>query len=393
MATPPGPVYLDHNASTPLAPEAREAMLPFLDGAFGNPSSPHRAGQEARSAVERAREEVAELAGAPAEAVLFVSGGTEADNLALRGVMEAARARGPGAHLLVSAVEHPAVLGTADDLAADGFEVERIPVDGCGRVAPAEIERRLRPGTVLVSVMLANHEVGTVQPVESIARILRPRGVLLHVDAVQAAAHREVSIGALGADLVSLSAHKMRGPKGIGALVVRPGVDLRPQMTGGAQQGRRRAGTEPPALCAGFGAAARRLRARPPAESLRALRDRLEEGILAAVPGSMAVAREAERIPNTSCLLFDGVRGDALVVALDLDGVQASHGAACASGLRRPSHVLGALGLPERAARSAVRFSLGEATTAEEIERAVAAVARAVERQRSGGGARRAGAA
>jgi len=380
-------IYLDHNASTPLVPEAREAMLRLLDPVFGNPSSLHRAGQAARAAVEEARDQVAALTGAPAESVVFVSGGTEADNLALRGIMEASRARGSGIHLLVSAVEHPAVLGTAEALSEAGFQIGVIPADAQGRIDPSEVERRLRPDTALVSIMLANHEVGAVQPIRGIAALLRARRIALHVDAVQAAAHLPVNLDELGADLLALSAHKMGGPKGIGALVVRPGAELRPQITGGAQQGRRRGGTESPALCAGFGAAVRRLRDGGRRETVRILRDRLEETIRTTVPGARPLADRTERLPNTSCIIFEGVRGDALVVALDLEGIQVSFGAACASGMARPSHVLTAMGVPAAAALGAVRFSLGAATTAEEIERASETVRRVVARLRSGGGA------
>jgi cysteine desulfurase len=379
------PIYLDYNASAPLAPEARQAMLRCFDPAYGNPSSLHRAGQAARVAVEEARDEIAAFAGAPAESVVFVSGGTEADNLALRGIMEASRSRGAGTHLLVSAVEHPAVLLTAQALSEGGFQVGVIPVDAQGRVDPRDVEKRLRPDTALVSVMLANHEVGTVQPARAIADLLKPRRIALHVDAVQAAAHLPVTLELLGADLLSLSAHKMGGPKGIGALVVRPGAELRPQITGGMQQARRRGGTESPALCAGFGAAVRRLRAGAPHDRIRALRDRLEERILQTVPGSRALATGVERLAGTSCIVFDGVRGDALVVALDLEGVQASFGAACASGMARPSHVLAAMGVPAAVALGAVRFSLGVETTAEEIERSAETVCRVVSRVRSRG--------
>ena len=378
----PDLIYLDHNATTPLAPEAREAMLPFLDGRTGNPSSLHRAGQAARGAMEEAREQVGVLAGAPGESVIFVSSGTEADNLALRGVMHASKRLGAGTHLLVSAVEHPAVLRTAQALGEDGFQVEVVPVDACGRVDPAEVERRLRPDTRLVSVMLANNEVGTVQPVQAIARAVRSRGALLHVDAVQGAPYLPVDLDHLGADLVSLSAHKMRGPQGIGALVVRAGVDLLAQITGGAQETHRRAGTCSAALCAGFGVAARRLRERRSPSFVRALRDRLEEGICAALPGVAPLARAAERLPNTTCLSFEGVQGETLVVALDLEGVAASWGAACASGVTRPSHVLRAMGVPPGQARGAVRFSLGETTTEEEIERAIVTAKRVVSRLR-----------
>jgi cysteine desulfurase len=371
-------IYLDYNAGAPLAPEARREILRCLDAGPGNPSSRHAGGQWARAEVERARETVAAFAGAAEGEVIFTGSGTEADNLALRGIL----ASRPGAPLLISAVEHPAVLETARSLERSGHPLDIVPVDACGRVDPDEVERRLRPGTALASIMLANHEVGTLQPIEEIALRLGRRGVLLHVDAVQAAPYQPPSMARMGIDLLSLSAHKLGGPQGIGALVVRPGLDLEAQMTGGAQQQRRRAGTEAAALCAGFAAACRAAGGESAAARVRALRDHLEEEVRGAVPGVEVAGSRAERLPNTSCIVFDRLRGDLLVVALDLEGVCVSHGAACASGMARPSHVLTALGFSPEQARGAVRFSLGRQTTADEVAQALGATRSAVTRLR-----------
>lgn len=371
----PPRIYLDYNAGAPLREEARREILRCLDSGPGNPSSRHACGQRARAEVERAREAVAAFVDAEATGVIFTGSGTEADNLALRGVL----ALRPGGRLLVSAVEHPAVLETARALERLGHPLDVAPVDHHGRVDPAEVERRLRPDTALVSIQLANHETGTLQPIGEIAARLRRRGVPLHVDAVQAAPHLPLSMRELGVDMLALSAHKLGGPQGIGALVARPGLELAAQLTGGAQQLRRRAGTEPVALCAGFAAVCRRPAA---AERVRALRDRLERELCASIAGAEVAGAGAERLPNTTCVLFDGLRGDLLVVALDLEGVCVSHGAACASGMARPSHVLAALGCPPGRARGAVRFSLGESTTAAEVERALEATRAAVARLR-----------
>ncbi len=371
-------IYLDHNATAPLAAEAREAVLRCLEAPPGNPSSTHRSGQEARAVVEEARQQIASEAGASPEEVVFVSGGTEADNLALRGVMTARSLRDGRRHLLVSAVEHPAVLETAHSLAESGYEVDVVPVDGSGRVDPAALEQRLRPDTAMVSIMAANHETGIFQPVTSIARLLRPRGITFHIDAVQALPHAPVSLESTGADLLSFSAHKLGGPKGIGALLIREGVPFVSPMTGGAQQGRRRAGTESPELCAGFSAAVVNLRRRP--DRVRALRDRLELELSRRVSGATVLCAGVDRLPNTSCVQFRGLPAQSLVVAFDLEGLAVSHGAACASGMSRPSHVLKAMGLSDIEARSCIRFSLGAGTTAAEIDQAVNIVERVTAR-------------
>ncbi len=309
-------IYLDHNATAPLAAEAREAVLRCLEAPPGNPSSTHRSGQEARAVVEEARQQIASEAGASPEEVVFVSGGTEADNLALRGVMTARSLRDGRRHLLVSAVEHPAVLETAHSLAESGYEVDVVPVDGSGRVDPAALEQRLRPDTAMVSIMAANHETGILQPVTSIARLLRPRGITFHIDAVQALPHAPVSLESTGADLLSFSAHKLGGPKGIGALLIREGVPFVSPMTGGAQQGRRRAGTESPELCAGFSAAVVNLRRRP--DRVRALRDRLELELSRRVSGATVLCAGVDRLPNTRSVQFRGLPAQSMVGAMHL---------------------------------------------------------------------------
>ena len=353
-------------------------MLRCLDAPPGNPSSTHRSGQEARSVVEEARQQIATVADASPEEVVFVSGGTEADNLALRGVMAARSLRDGRRHLLVSAVEHPAVLETAHALAESGYEVDVVPVDSGGRVDPAALEQRLRADTAMVSIMAANHETGTLQPVSSIARLLKPRGITFHIDAVQALPHAPVTLDGTGADLLSFSAHKLGGPKGIGALLIRQGVPFASPMTGGAQQGRRRAGTESPELCAGFSAAVASLRRRP--DRVRALRDRLELELRRRVSGATVLCANVDRLPNTSCVQFRGLAAQNLVVAFDLEDLAVSHGAACASGMSRPSYVLRAIGLSDSEARSCIRFSLGTSTTSAEIEQAVDIVERVTSR-------------
>jgi len=356
-------VYLDHNATTPLEPAARAAMLPFLGGEFGNPSSAHRLGSAARCAVEEARAQVAELLGAEPRQIVFTSGGTEANNLALAGVQ---------GRVLASPIEHSSVLEPLRARAAAGaLRLELLPVDGAGRVEPAALEAALAGETALVSVAWANNEIGTVQPLAAIADLCRRRGVPLHSDAVQAAGKVEIDARA---DLLSLSAHKLGGPKGVGALCLRPGARLAPLLLGGSQERGRRAGTENVAGIVGFGAAcalAGRRLAR--AAAIEALREELWAR-LADLPG---IARNSPRhdcLPNTLNLGLRGRAGDALVAALDLAGVAVSTGSACAAGASEPSHVLLALGRSPAEARDAIRFSLGPETTADDVARAAAAL-------------------
>ncbi len=361
-------VYLDHNATTPLAPEVREAMLPFLADEFGNASSIHSFGQRARAAVERARAQVASFIGAHEKEIVFTSGGTEADNLAIQGVVAASdRAR---KHIITSQIEHHAVLNTCQALEAAGVAVTYLPVDSAGGVNPGDVERAITPDTVLITIMHANNELGTVQPIAEIARLARERHIPFHTDAVQSVGKLPVDVRALGVDLLSLSAHKIYGPKGVGALYVRRGTRLRPLLFGGHHERDRRPGTENVAGIVGLGAAAELARAHLEEEARRisSLRDELEARILARVPACAVNGDPARRVPNTTNIHFDYVEGEALVIALDLKGVACSTGAACSSGAVEPSHVLTAIGLPPERARASLRFSLGRGTTREDIE-------------------------
>ena len=376
-------IYLDHNATTPLDPRVFETMLPFLRGAWGNPSSPYRFGQEARTAVERARGRVAECLGCRPTEVLFTGGGTEADNLALRGVTRALRGR--GRHVVTSAIEHPAVLRTCAALEGDGCRVTYAPVGPDGVVDLAAAERALGPETVLLSVMHANNETGVLQPLAELAELARGRGVPFHADAVQTAGKLPGRLATLGPDLLSLSAHKFHGPKGVGALFVRAGTPLDPLLTGGEHERGLRAGTENVAGVVGLAAALVLAceAAASEAERTAALRDRLERELLAAVPGARVHGAGAPRVPNTTNLAFPGVDGESVVVALDLRGICVSTGSACSTGDPEPSHVLTAMGASPRDAQSSVRLSLGRETRVEEIDLVVRALVEVVEQLRA----------
>jgi cysteine desulfurase len=348
-------VYMDANATTPLAPEVFAAMRPWFTEQFGNASSIHFHGQRARAAVERAREQVARLLGCRAAEVIFTSGGTESDNLALAGLLK------PGGHLITSSIEHHAVLRTAERLRDRGIEVTFLPVDASGAVDPADVRRALRPNTQLISVMMANNEIGTLQPVAEIGAIAQEADVYFHTDAVQAAGKVPIDVKAIGCDLLSISGHKFHGPQGMGALYIRRGTHPEPLLFGGPQERQRRAGTENLPGIVGLGQAAEMAQAfvagNGPAR-LAAMRDRLEQGILASVDEAGIYGGESPRVPNTTNLWFDHLEGEALVIALDLKGLAVSGGSACMSGATEPSHVLTAMGiLPERA-RASLRFSL-----------------------------------
>jgi cysteine desulfurase len=373
-------IYLDHNATTPVDPRVLEAMLPFFREDFGNPSSLHWHGQRARAAVEEARERVAALVGGAAAEVVFTASGSESDNMALRGVL--ARAKGDRRGLVVSAIEHHAVLDTARALREEGVPVEVAAVTGAGVVDPAEIASRVTESTALVSLMLANNETGLLQPVAEVARFAHERGALVHCDAVQAAGRVPLDVRALDVDLLTLSAHKICGPKGTGCLWVRRGTPIAPLVRGGAQERNRRAGTENVAGIVGFGAAAEIARRALAAEAprLAALRDRLL-GRLLALPGAAANG-EGERLPNTASVSFAGVEAEDLVIALDLEGIAASTGAACAAGAALPSHVLRAMGLPPERVQSSLRLSLGRTTTDADVDRAGDVIAAVVARLR-----------
>ena len=367
------PAYLDHNASTPVDPRVLEAMLPYLQGPYGNPSSLHRYGRLARDAVERARAQVAALAGAEPGEIVWTSGGTEANNLALKGVCQGA----PGGRLLYGATEHPAVMEAAESLRAAGWPVEVVAVDGEGRLDDAALAARLAAGPVrLLSLMRANNETGVLHEVARWAAPVHASGGWLHVDATQAAGKIPLDFRVLGADLMTLSSHKLYGPKGIGALVRRAEVDLTAQLHGGAQEKGLRGGTENLPAIVGFGAAAEialtELEAR--AAHQQRLRVRLEEG-LRAMPGLRLFGAGAARLPNTSQFALAGWDGEALLMHLDRRGYAVSSGSACASGSGEPSHVLLAMGVDPSTAKGAVRVSLGQANQEAEIEGLLAALA------------------
>jgi len=376
-------IYLDSNATTPLRPEALEAMLPFLSERQGNPSSPHRAGHEARAAVEEARRRIAARLGFEPEEIVFCASGTEADNLALRGVTRALRKK--GRHLVTSAIEHHAVLHTARDLERDGWEVTSLPVGPDGAVRPEALAAALRDDTVLVTVMRANNDTGVVQPVAELAALCRERGVVFHTDAVQSAGKLAERPGDLGAGLVTVSAHKLYGPKGVAALCVRRGTPLSPVTTGGGHERGLRAGTENVAGIVGFAAAVdlafEALAADGP--RLAALRDRLEARVLARVDGVRVNGAGAPRVPNTSSLSFRGVDGESIVLGLDVRGICVSTGSACSTGDPEPSHVLLAMGLGPRAAQGSIRISLGRTTTEADVDATATALLETVTRLRA----------
>lgn len=378
-------IYLDHNATTPLDRRVLEAMVPVLEDGFGNPSSLHWFGQRARGAVEDARAQVAALIGAASSEIVFTGSGTEADNLALRGV--AGLVREPRRKIVHTAVEHHAVINTAKALAEEGWPVEVARVGQDGRVDLEDLRARVDDRTALVSVMLANNETGVLQPVAEAARIAHEKGALVHCDAVQAAGKVPVDVGALGVDLLSLSAHKFYGPKGTGVLWVKRGTRLRAWVRGGSQERNRRAGTENVAGIVGLGRAAALAREELGAEAARlaGLRDRLEQKLLA-LPGARRNG-EGPRVPNTTNVSFEGIEAESLLMALDLMGMAVSTGAACAAGAVEPSHVLRGMGLPVDRVQASVRFSLGRSNTEAQVDRAAAAVAEAVDRQRSRAGA------
>lgn len=376
-------IYIDHNATTPVAPEVVEAMIPYLTEIYGNASSVHSLGQAARAAVEKARGQVAGLIGVRANEITFTSGGTEADNLAIHGVVGASGKKKK--HIITTTIEHSAVLQTCRALETEGARATYVPVNGQGVVDPEEIRKAITPDTVLISVMQANNELGTVQPIAEIANIAREHKVLFHTDAVQAVGKIPVSVEELGVDLLSLSAHKIYGPKGVGALWIRGGLPIKPLIFGGKDQRARRPGTENVAGIVGFGAAAElvRLSLEEEGKRLAALRDRLEQGILERVSHAAVNGCDVVRTPNTSNIYFDFVEGEALVIALDLKGIACSTGAACSSGAVEPSHVLTAIGLPLERARASMRFSLGRQTTEEAIDRIVETLPGVVEQLRA----------
>ncbi len=380
-----GRIYLDHNATTPLCPEALEAMTRVLRDTYGNPSSVHAEGAAARAVVEQAREQVAALLGAPPESVVFTSSATESNNTVLRSA--ALRAPHHGDQIITCATEHPAVLDPLEELRVRGTV---LPVEPDGRLDPQRLADALEDGTLLVSVMWANNETGVIQPIEELARIAADRGVAFHTDAVQALGKCRLDLSSLPVDFASFSAHKLGGPKGAGALYVRPGAHLTPLLRGGGQERRRRPGTENVAGIVGFGAACAAAAADLEARRARLaeLRERLWKGIEARVPDVRRNGSAGHTLEHTLNVAFPGADAEALVVALDLEGVAAATGAACHAGSTEPSHVLLAMGLAPEIGASAIRFSLGRPTTAAEIDRVLAVLPGVVARARAAGDAR-----
>jgi len=374
-----GRIYFDNNATTPVLPEVLEAMRPYFSEHFGNASSIHHHGQETRAAVERARESVAALLGCRASEVVFTSGGTEADNLAIFGLVK------PGEHLITSTIEHHAVLNSGKRLQEMGCEVTCVAVDARGLVDPDHVRSALRRNTRLISLMMANNETGVLQPVEEIGRIAAEADVYFHTDAVQAAGKAAIDVKRIGCDLLSISGHKMHAPQGVGALYVRKGTLLQPLFYGGSHERSRRAGTENVPAIVGLGKAAEialRGLSDGGVQQIAALRDRLEGGVLEAVNSAAVNGAGAPRVPNTANIYFDYIEGEALVIALDLKGLAVSTGAACSSGAIEPSHVLTAMGLSPERARASIRLSLGKQNTAEEVDLALALIPQAVGRLR-----------
>lgn len=375
-------VYLDNNATTPVLPEVVEAMQPYFGEHFGNASSIHHHGQETRAAVERARETVAALVGGRASEIVFTSGGTEGDNLAIFGVA------GSGGHVITSTIEHHAVLNACKHLAeyrqTTGCEVTYIPVDGRGLVDPSDVKRALRPNTKLITIMFANNETGVVQAVAEIGKIAAEADVYFHTDAVQAAGKIAIDVNQIGCDLLTISGHKLHGPQGVGALYVRKGTELEPMLYGGSHERSRRAGTENVPGIVGLGKAAELATAgldRGDDRRMAAARDRLERELLK-IEATGLTGEDAPRVPNTTNVYFDGIEGEALVIALDLKGLAVSTGAACSSGAIEPSHVLTAMGLRPDRAKASIRLSLGKQNTPGDVDFALGLIPETVTRLR-----------
>ena len=377
-------VYFDYNATTPPSLEVVDRVASATRDIFGNGSSVHHFGQQAKGALDDARSAVARLIKADPSEVVFTGGGTESDNFAIRGAAEAAEASGRR-HLVASAIEHEAVLNTLKALAKKGWRTTLVPVDQTGVVSPDRVREAMSDDTVLVSVMHANNEIGTIQPIAAIAAIAHERGALMHTDAVQTAGKIAIDVRALGVDLLSLSAHKFNGPKGAGVLYIKRGTRMHPILTGGKHERNRRAGTENTPAIAGMGVAALQAAQKLDAEAARLapLRDRLEAGILASVSGTAVNGGASPRVPNTTNISFERVEAESLLIALDLEGIAVSTGSACSSGTLEPSHVLKAMGFPVHRTQNSLRFSLGLFSTEEEVARVIAALPRLVEKLRS----------
>jgi cysteine desulfurase len=362
-------IYFDHNATTPVDPAVIDRMCAVLAGDFGNASSVHHFGQRAKGILDEARSDVASLIGGEPSEIVFTSGGTEADNFALRGAAEALEPTGRR-HLIASGIEHEAILNTLKALARRGWKTTILPVDRSGIVSPEALEQALGDDTALVSVMHANNEIGTIQPIAALAAAAHARGAVFHTDAVQSVAKIAVDVRQLGVDLLSLSAHKFYGPKGVGALWIKRGTRESAILTGGKHERNRRAGTENVPAVAGFGVAARLARTKLATEAARlaALRNRLEETVLAQVSGTAVNGVREPRVPNTTNISFEGIEAESLLIALDLEGIAVSTGSACSSGTLEPSHVLRAMGLPTHRTQNSIRISLGAGSTDAEVD-------------------------
>lgn len=362
-------VYLDHSATTPVDQKVLEAMLPFFSMDFGNPNSLHAWGRKARQAVDQARDEVSRLINAEPSEIIFTGGGSEADNIAIKGVAFAKKDK--GRHIITSAIEHHAVLDTCKWLEKEGFDITILPVDEYGTIRPEELRKAIRPDTILVTIHFANNEIGTVQPIEQLGNICREQGVLFHTDAVQAAGHISIDVKKLPIDLMTMAAHKMYGPKGVGALYIKKGVKIVPLIHGGGQERGLRSGTENTAGIVGFGKAAAlasdRLTKDEP-EKERNLRDRLIDGILEKIEDAMLTGHRTERLPFHASFCFRYIEGESLLLRLDALGIGASSGSACTSGSLEPSHVLLAIGLPHEIAHGSLRLTLGKDTSEEDID-------------------------
>ena len=382
MALADGTIYLDHAATTPVAPEVLDRMLPYFSEQFGNPSSIYGLGRRGLQALDEAHETVAAALGCRPTEIVFTGGGSEADNLAIKGIAYAPRRRGN--HIVTTAIEHHAVLHTCERLEHEGYRVTYLPVDEYGRVDPATVEAALTDETALVTIMLANNEIGTIQPIAEIGRICRERHIPLHTDAVQAGGLLNLNVRELNVDLLSLSAHKFYGPKGVGILYVRQGTRVQPQILGGSQERNRRAGTENVPGIVGAADALRRARAEQAAEAPRvlALRDQLIAGVLA-IPDARLTGHPTLRLPNSASFTLAGVEGESLLLNLDLIGVAASSGSACTTGSVEPSHVLTALGVPAQDARGHLRLTLGHSTAEADIVFVLAHLPGIVERLRA----------
>ena len=376
-------VYLDNAATTPVDPRVKEAMLPFLEDYYGNPSSVHSAGQVVRAAVEEARNRVAALIHARSDEIYFTSGGTESDNWALKGVAWARADKGN--HIVTTAIEHHAVIESCKYLSKHGFYITLVPVDKCGLVDPEDVRKAITPKTILISVMHANNEIGTIQPVEDIGKIAKERDVLFHVDAVQTAGHLPVNVNELNVDLLSISGHKLYGPKGTGALFIRKATKIDSLFSGGSQERSKRPGTENVPGIVGFGAAAEiaQIELSAEAQRLTILRDRLISELLARIPDSHLNGHPILRLPNNVNISFDYVEGESLVLNLDFEGICVSTGSACSSSSLEPSHVLLACGKIAEEAHGSLRFSLGNFTQAEDIDFVVEVLPRIVKKLRA----------